>query len=65
MNSYAHRNPDNMVGARDAHFLPSTARKLKVRLDTMALMKPVQLKDTSAAEAIATPTYSSPHGVSL
>lgn len=39
-----------------AHFLPSTARKLKVRLETIALMNPVQLKDTSAAEAMATPT---------
>lgn len=39
--------------------MPSTARKLKVRLDTIALMKPVQLKETSAAEAIATPSCSS------
>ena len=42
-----------------AHFLPRTARNPKVRLETMALMKPVQLKDSSAAEAMATPTYRS------
>ena len=38
-----------------AHFLDQTARKPKVRLETMALMKPVQLKVRSDAEATATP----------
>lgn len=38
------------------HFLLSTARKPKVRFDTMAEMKPIQLKDSSAADAMATPT---------
>lgn len=40
---------------RHAHFLDQTALKPKVRLETMALMKPLQLKLSSAADAIATP----------
>ena len=40
---------------RGAHFLDQTARKPKVRLDTMAEMKPVQLKVRSEADASATP----------
>lgn len=42
-------------GFARAHFLDQTARKPKVRLDTMALMKPVQLKVRSLADATATP----------
>ncbi len=38
-----------------AHFLDQTARKPKVRLETMAEMKPVQLKVRSEADASATP----------
>jgi hypothetical protein len=41
--------------AARAHFLDQTARKPKVRLETMALMKPVQLKVRSLADATATP----------
>ena len=37
------------------HFLDQTARKPKVRLETMAEMKPVQLKVRSDADASATP----------
>ena len=37
------------------HFLDHTARKPKVRLETMAEMKPVQLKVRSDADASATP----------
>lgn len=41
--------------ADTTHRLPQTALKPKVRLESMALMKPVQLKDSSPAEASATP----------
>lgn len=44
------------LGAEMSHFLLSTARKPKVRLEIMAEMKPIQLKDNSAADAMATPT---------
>ena len=37
------------------HFLDHTARKPKVRLETMAEMKPVQLNVRSDADASATP----------
>ena len=45
------------------HFLDQTARKPKVRLETMAEMKPVQLKVRSDADASATPvcTTTQPH----
>ena len=44
------------VGERmGAHFLDQTALKPKVRLETMAEMKPVQLKVRSDADARATP----------
>jgi len=36
-------------------FLLQTARNPNVKLDTMAEMKPYQLKESSAADAIATP----------
>ena len=39
-----------------AYFLDQTARKPKVRFDIMAVRKPIQLKDSSAAEAMATPS---------
>lgn len=38
-----------------SYFFDQTARKPKVRLDTMAEMKPVQLNVRSEAEASATP----------
>lgn len=37
------------------HILPHTARKPNVRFESMALMKPVQLKDSSPADARPTP----------
>ena len=40
---------------QSAHFLDQTARNPKVRLETMAEMKPVQLKVRSEADASATP----------
>ena len=36
---------------RDSYFLLRTARKEKVRLESMAVLKPSQLKLRSAAEA--------------
>ena len=45
------------------HFLDHTARNPKVKLLTMAKMKPPQLKLSSAADAIATPACSSSTGV--
>ena len=44
-----------MQQEQGAHFLDQTARKPKVKLDTMAEMKPVQLKVRSEADASATP----------
>ena len=42
-------------GEEEAHALESTARKPKVRLDTMAEVNPNQLKVSSEADASATP----------
>ena len=44
------------------HFLDHTARNPKVKLLTMAKMKPPQLKLSSAADAIATPACSGSTG---
>jgi hypothetical protein len=52
---YCSRARQGEEAERGAHFLPSTARKLKVKLEIMAEMKPIQLKDSSAADARATP----------
>ena len=53
----AERNAQRaLLAEHSAHFLQSTARSPKVRLESMAVAKPVQLKDSSAAEAAATPS---------
>lgn len=41
--------------ARGTYFLERTARNPKVRFEIMAVVKPVQLKDRSDADAIPTP----------
>ena len=46
--------------SQQPHFLDQTARKPKVRLETMAEMKPVQLKVRSDADASATPVCPRP-----
>ena len=43
------------------HFFERTARKPNVRLEIMAVVKPIQLNDRSDAEAMPTPTCSSIH----
>ena len=50
-------NSASMPAKFGAYFLDQTALNPKVRLETMALMKPLQLKLSSPAEAIATPAY--------
>mmetsp|Transcript_10882 Transcript_10882/g.67225 ORF Transcript_10882/g.67225 Transcript_10882/m.67225 type:complete len:93 (+) Transcript_10882:3297-3575(+) len=40
----------------DMAFFDHTALILKVRLDSIAVTNPIQLNDSSAAEAIATPS---------
>lgn len=51
----APKNITYSCDTRHAYFLDQTALKPKVRLETMALMNPLQLKLSSAAEAMATP----------
>ena len=43
------------------HFFERTARNPNVRLEIMAVVNPIQLKDRSDAEAMPTPTCSSIH----
>lgn len=49
------------MGGQGAHFLDQTALKPKVRLETIAEIKPVQLKVKSDAEASATPICTNTH----
>lgn len=52
---YAYRAVEGRSFTSAIAFLDQTARMLKVKFESIALMNPIQLKDSSAAEANATP----------